>query len=99
VLAAAMNRDDGLAAGAVRFSAVGQTAWCYRVTDERGRRWFLELAELQRLPREAELLAFKPGCDEYCEREVDEVQWQGGPGLPAPRNPTGRSACRRRSIA
>jgi hypothetical protein len=36
------------------------------------------LAELQQLPREAEVLAFEPGCEEYCEREVDEVQWQGG---------------------
>jgi len=29
------------------------------------------LAELQRLPRNAELLAFEPGYEEYCEREVD----------------------------
>ena len=36
------------------------------------------LAELQRLPREAELLAFEAGCEDYCEREVDEVEWQGG---------------------
>jgi hypothetical protein len=36
------------------------------------------LAELQRLPRDAELLAFEAGCEEYCEPEVDEVEWQGG---------------------
>jgi hypothetical protein len=36
------------------------------------------LIALQRLPRVAELLAFEPGCEEYCEREIDEVQWQGG---------------------
>jgi hypothetical protein len=36
------------------------------------------LASLQRLPKDAELLAFEPGCEDYCEREVDEVEWQGG---------------------
>jgi hypothetical protein len=36
------------------------------------------LATLQRLPRDAELLAFEAGCEEYCEREVDEVELQGG---------------------
>jgi hypothetical protein len=36
------------------------------------------LAELQRLPRDAEVLAFEAGCEDYCEREVDEVEWQGG---------------------
>jgi hypothetical protein len=36
------------------------------------------LAESQRLPRDAELLAFEAGCEDYCEREVDEVEWQGG---------------------
>jgi hypothetical protein len=30
------------------------------------------LAELQQLPRDAELLAFEPGCEDYCEREVDD---------------------------
>jgi hypothetical protein len=29
------------------------------------------------LPRDAEL-AFEAGCEDYCEREVDEVEWQGG---------------------
>jgi hypothetical protein len=36
------------------------------------------LATLQRLPKDAELLAFEAGCEDYCEREVDEVEWQGG---------------------
>src|SRR5512132_1773207 len=36
------------------------------------------LTALQTLPREAELLAFEAGCENYCEREVDEVEWQGG---------------------
>ena len=36
------------------------------------------LSTIQRLPRDAELLAMEPGCEEYCEREVDEVEWQGG---------------------
>jgi hypothetical protein len=35
------------------------------------------LAELQRLQRDAELVAFEAGCEESCEREVDEVEWQG----------------------
>jgi hypothetical protein len=30
------------------------------------------LAELQRPPRHAEVLAFETGCEEYCEREVDD---------------------------
>jgi hypothetical protein len=30
------------------------------------------LTALQRLPRDAELLAFEPGCEEYCERDVDD---------------------------
>jgi hypothetical protein len=33
---------------------------------------------LQALPRDAELLAFEAGCEDYREREVDEVEWQGG---------------------
>ena len=42
-LAAALQRDYGLAASAVRFVPVGETAWCYQVTDEQGGRWFLKL--------------------------------------------------------
>jgi hypothetical protein len=36
------------------------------------------LAELQRLPRDAEVLAFEASCEDYCEREIDEVEVQGG---------------------
>ena len=36
------------------------------------------LATLQHLPWDAEVLAFEAGCEEYCEREVDEAEWQGG---------------------
>jgi len=30
------------------------------------------LPALQTLPRDAELLAFETGCEDYCEREVTE---------------------------
>ena len=30
------------------------------------------LAGIQHLPRDAEVLAFEAGCEEYCEREVDD---------------------------
>ena len=30
------------------------------------------LAQLQRLPRDLEVLAFEAGCEDYCEREVDD---------------------------
>jgi hypothetical protein len=30
------------------------------------------LTALQALPRDAELLAFEAGCEDYCEREVDD---------------------------
>jgi hypothetical protein len=36
------------------------------------------LAELQRFPRDAEVLAFEASCEDYCERELDELEWQGG---------------------
>ena len=36
------------------------------------------LAELQHLPRDAEVLAFEAGCEDYCEREIDEVEVQAG---------------------
>jgi hypothetical protein len=36
------------------------------------------LAELQHLPRDLKVLAFEAGCEEYCEREVDELELQGG---------------------
>jgi hypothetical protein len=34
------------------------------------------LTKLKRLPRDTELLALELGCEQYCERVVDEVQWQ-----------------------
>jgi spectinomycin phosphotransferase len=44
-LAAALQRNYGLATSAVRFIPVGETAWCYQVTDEHGGRWFLKLGQ------------------------------------------------------
>ena len=35
------------------------------------------LRQLQHFPQDAEVLAFEAGCEEFCEREVDEVEWQG----------------------
>jgi hypothetical protein len=36
------------------------------------------LTALQALPRDAELLAFEAGYEDYYEREAEEVEWQGG---------------------
>jgi hypothetical protein len=36
------------------------------------------LDRLQRAPRTAEVLAVEPGCEVYSERELDEVDYQGG---------------------
>ena len=36
------------------------------------------LTELQRLPRDLEVLAFEAGCEAFCEREVDELELQSG---------------------
>ena len=36
------------------------------------------LAELQHLPRDLEVLAFEAGYEDYREREVDELELQGG---------------------
>jgi hypothetical protein len=36
------------------------------------------LPVLQTLSRDAELLGFEAGCEDYGERDVDEVEWQGG---------------------
>lgn len=36
------------------------------------------VVRLQRLPRDTELQAMEPGLREYCEREIDEIEWQGG---------------------
>jgi len=35
------------------------------------------LRQLRQRPQDAEVLAFEAGCEEFCEREVDEVEWQG----------------------
>jgi hypothetical protein len=35
-------------------------------------------AQLQHLPRDLEVLAFEAGCEDSCEREVDELELQGG---------------------
>jgi hypothetical protein len=35
------------------------------------------LQQLRHLPKDAEVLAFEAGCEEYCELEVDEVEWHG----------------------
>ena len=36
------------------------------------------LAKLQHLPRNLEVLAFEAGCEDYREREVDELELQSG---------------------
>ena len=36
------------------------------------------LTELQRLPRELEVLAYEAGCEDSCEREANELELQGG---------------------
>jgi hypothetical protein len=35
-------------------------------------------AELQHFPHDLEVLAFEAGCEDFCEREVDELELQGG---------------------
>ena len=35
------------------------------------------LAELQHLPRHLDVLAFEAGCEDYGEREIDELELQG----------------------
>jgi hypothetical protein len=44
VLAATLGRQYGLVARRLRFVPAGETAWCSRLTDDRGGRWFLKLA-------------------------------------------------------
>jgi hypothetical protein len=68
VLAAALNREYGLAAGAVRFIPVGETAWCYQVTDERGRRWFLKLGAIN-------------GVDFFRMQDGRQAEHWGGPDM------------------
>lgn len=72
-LVAALQRDYGLAASAVRFIPVGETAWCYQVTDEQGGRWFLKLGQ--------------PGAIELARAEsaLQLGRALAGLGLPVPR--------------
>jgi hypothetical protein len=42
-LAATLDRHHGLAPRTLRFVPAGETAWCYRLTDRHGGRWFLKL--------------------------------------------------------
>jgi hypothetical protein len=49
------------------------------------------IAKLRRMPRAAKLLALEPGCETYCEREVDDAEWVGHPRVPASWRPPGRS--------
>jgi spectinomycin phosphotransferase len=50
VLATALEREYGLTVSAVRFIPAGETAWCYQLTDTRGRRWFLKLGRPGAIP-------------------------------------------------
>jgi spectinomycin phosphotransferase len=43
-LAAVLSEQYGLAVRRLRFVPAGETAWCYRLTDDRGGRWFLKLS-------------------------------------------------------
>jgi hypothetical protein len=49
-------------------------------------------ATLQRLPQNAEQLATEPGCEGTANAGVDEVERQGGHGVPASWRPTRRPA-------
>jgi spectinomycin phosphotransferase len=72
-LVAALRRDYGLVARAVRFLPVGETAWCYQVTDEQGGQWFLKLG--------------RPGAIEPARAEfaLQLGQVLAEQGLPVPR--------------
>jgi hypothetical protein len=43
MLAAVLDEHYGLAVRRLRFVPAGETAWCYRLTDDPGGRWFLKL--------------------------------------------------------
>jgi Ser/Thr protein kinase RdoA (MazF antagonist) len=78
-LAAALQRDYGLAASAVRFLPIGETAWCYQVTDQRGGRWFCKLGRPGAIEPARTELALELG------RALAEL------GLPVPRPQATRS--------
>jgi spectinomycin phosphotransferase len=73
VLAAAVGRHYGLTVRVVDFIPVGETAWCYRVTDDGGARWFLKLGRPG---------AIEPGRGEFSLRLGEAL---AGLGLPVPR--------------
>jgi hypothetical protein len=50
------------------------------------------LTELQHLSRDLEVLAFEAGCEDYCEREVDELELQGNRVYLHLGSPPGRAA-------
>jgi spectinomycin phosphotransferase len=43
-VAEALKREYGRAVSAIQFVPVGESAWCYSATDDRGARWFVKLA-------------------------------------------------------
>src|SRR6266699_3421927 len=43
-VAEALKREYGRAVSAIQFVPVGESAWCYSATDDRGARWFIKLA-------------------------------------------------------
>ena len=73
-LAAALDRHHGLAPLALRFVPAGETAWCYRLTDDRGGRWFLKLRVTVFELVDGDPLA-GPGERVLCHRDLDGVRW------------------------
>jgi spectinomycin phosphotransferase len=73
VLVAALERQYGLTVRAVGFIPAGETAWCYRVVDDRGGRWFLKLGRPG---------AIEPARAEFALQLGDAL---AGLGLPVPR--------------
>ena len=81
-LAATLDRHHGLAALTLEFVPAGETSWCYRVTDDRGGRWFLKLS--------------RPGVIEPARAEfaLDLAGALADLGLPVPRPRPTRSGRR-----
>ena len=65
--------------GGVSCRSVGQaiSVTAHQPTKAVQRGWRPICSALHHLPQDAEVLAFEAGCEEFCEREVDEVEWQG----------------------